>query len=318
MDRCAVVMTGGTIIMRGAGGAVPDDRAASAVEHAMKELGIPVNVRLSSNKPSAQMTFDDARRLVDLVQTLAMEHCGVVVTHGTDTLEEMAFLLDVSLSCEVPVVLTGALRPQDHPSADGVANLIGALRVAQSPAAQNCGVLVVMNDEIHAARFVAKQDTSNVSAFCSPGFGPIGRISEGRPQLVFRPNSTEHVFWRDTPPEVGLLTVGFSDEHGLRRWLEAPPAGLVIAGVGGGHVPASWVPPLEALAASIPCVLASRCPAGAVLRSTYGYRGSERDLIERGLLPAGTLSAAKARVLLSVLLSARLGREGLQKAFDGY
>jgi L-asparaginase len=264
------------------------------------------------------MTFDDARALADLIERLAGECRGIVVTHGTDTLEEMAFLLDFSVTCETPIVVTGALRPADNPGADGIANLLGALRVAGSEAARECGVLVVLNDEIHAARFVSKQDTSNLSAFSSPGFGPIGRIAEDRPLLVFRPLRSARIAWRQPPPEVGLLTVGFSDHFGLRRWVEDPPAGLIIAGVGGGHVPESWVEPLEALARRIPCILASRCPAGPALRGTYGYPGGERDLIGRGLLSAGTLSAAKARILLAVLLSAQAEREAIRATFEAY
>lgn len=317
-DRYAVIMTGGTIVMRGASGAMPDVESNHMLRQAIAESGIAADIYTISCKPSAHMTFDDARELADLIERLAPQCRGIVVTHGTDTLEEMAFLLDISLSCEIPVIVTGAMRAADQPGADGVANLLGALRVASSPEARNCGVLVVLNDEIHAARFVSKQDTSSLSAFQSPGFGPIGRITEGRPRLVLRPSRFKRITWRNPPPEVGLLTVGFSDRFGLRRWVEDPPAGLVVAGVGGGHVPEQWVPSLEALARLIPCVLASRCPAGPALQRTYGYPGSERDLISRGLQPTGFLSAAKARMLLSILLSAKFPPREIRETFDAY
>jgi L-asparaginase len=317
-DRCAVIMTGGTIAMRGSSGAVPDVETNTVIRKAIADSGITADIYITSCKPSAHMTFDDAREVADLIERLANEGRGIVVTHGTDTLEEMAFILDISLSCEVPVILTGALRPGDQPGADGFANLLSALRVACSREARNCGVLVVLNDEIHAARFVSKQDTSSLSAFQSPGFGPIGRIAESLPRLVLRPSRSKPISWRRSPPEVGLLTVGFSDQFGLRRWLDDPPAGLVVAGVGGGHVPEHWVRPLEALAHLIPCILASRCPAGAALQTTYGYPGSERDLIGRGLLSTGLLSAAKARILLSILLSADYKSDEIRATFDTY
>ena len=243
---------------------------------------------------------------------------GAVITLGTDTLEEVAFALDLLIDSDRPMVLTGAMRFANQPGAEGAANLKAAFEVASDPEAGGRGVLVVMNDEIHAARFVTKANTMSTGAFSSAPFGPLGIVQEGRPVWAFRPNS-----WpgklpaAPVSPQVPVLTPGFGDDPGFLEMLLAnPPDGAVVAALGAGHVPARMVDVLETLASRRPVVLASRILAGPTLRQTYGYPGAEMDLIARGLIPSGILNAAKAKVALQILLSTSQTMAQIRSAFE--
>jgi L-asparaginase len=229
---------------------------------------------------------------------------AVVISHGTDTIEETAYALALMLPREHGVVLTGALRNPSLPSPDGAANLLAACRVAATPATAALGPLVVLNDEVHAARFATKTHTSRPSTFASPGAGPLGELVEGRVDLWFRP------LWEDYlgRPEslagrsVELIRVAAGIDDGLMRAAMArQPDGIVLEGFGGGHLPLTLLPALdEALAAGIAVVIATRGVAGPNLERTYRMEGAETDLIERGALTAGALAGHKARLRLLV------------------
>jgi L-asparaginase len=245
---------------------------------------------------------------------------GVVVTQGTDTIEETSFALDLLVDAPRPIVVTGAMRNPTLPGPDGPANLLAAVQVAAAPEAAGLGTVAVFNDQIHAARFVRKTHTSSPATFRSPTAGPLGWIVEGRPRIAFRTPALE-----GTPsgvgeevPAVALLTSALGDDSRLVAQLEALGyAGLVLEAFGGGHVPAPVVPALEDLATRVPVVLASRTGGGELLRETYGFPGSERDLLSRGLIPAGFLDGLKARILLSLLLATDGGDlGGVRKAFE--
>jgi L-asparaginase len=243
---------------------------------------------------------------------------GVVVTQGTDTIEETAFALDLLLPATKPVVVTGAMRNPTLPGADGPANLLAAVQVAVSQHAVGLGCVVVFNDEIHAARFVRKTHTSSPSTFRSMTVGRLGWMAEGRPRIAFRPAPQMRVL---PPidveiPAVALLKMCLGEDSRLIDQLESLGyAGLVIDGFGGGHVPAHMVPALDRLASRMPVVLASRTGGGEILTHTYGFPGSERDLLARGLVSAGFLDGVKARILLSLLLAAGADIEQVRAAF---
>lgn len=317
----ALILTGGTIGMSrptdGGAGAAPSDQVAQELIALAGAAGAPVKAHTFAGKPSPHLSFADIRALADLVAQVAAEGArGVVITHGTDSLEETAFILDLTLDLPVPVVLTGAMRTADQPGADGPANLRAALAVAAAPQARGCGVLAVLNDEIHAARFVTKTSSFSTDTFASPGLGPVGWVAEGQARVMARPQRGSTIPWREASGEVALVTAALDlSEKAITRLLADPPAGLVVAGFGAGHVPLAWVEPLTTLAARIPCVLASRCVAGGALTATYGYPGSERDLIGRGLIPAGPLSAVKARILLSLLIASGADPSQIRAAF---
>jgi L-asparaginase len=270
-------------------------------------------------RPSPSIGFADLLRLRDeIALRIADGSAGVVITQGTDTIEETAFALDLLCAGSAPIVVTGAMRSPSLPGADGPANLLGAVQVAASAVARGLGVLVVFNDEIHAARFVAKMHTSRPSAFQSRLTGPIGWLSEGRPVIVTRPVGRFHL---DVPADAGVPAVALVratlDDDG--RMLPALAGqgfgGVVIEGFGGGHVTPSMAAGVERLAAEMSVVLASRTGAGELLRNTYRYPGSETMLLEAGAIPAGTLDGVKARILLSLCLAADPTGENVASAF---
>jgi L-asparaginase len=255
--------------------------------------------------PSGDLALGDLAELAAAIT--ADDADGVVVTQGTDTLEETAFALDLLAGDDRPVVVTGAMRNPTLPGADGPANVRAAVAVAADPAAAGLGTVVVLDDEVHAARFVRKTHAQSTAAFASPTVGPLGWVAEGRCRIALRPEPLPRVVDAAAlgpVPPVALLAAALGDDGRLLGALPAAGyAGVVVAGFGGGHVPSPWVPALTALAAEVPVVLAGRTGAGETLRSTYGFPGSETDLLARGLIPAGYLDAPKARVLLSLVLA---------------
>jgi len=244
---------------------------------------------------------------------------GAVVTQGTDTIEETSFILDLLVDREAPVVVTGAMRNPTLPGADGPANLLAAIQVAVSDVARGLGTVVVLNDEIHAARFVRKTHTSNPATFRSDPAGPLGWISEDVPRVVLRPTGRHKIALtedaRDSP--VALYHVALGDDGRLLPEIEEKGyAGLVVEAMGGGHVPSVMAETLEDLASKMPVVLASRTGGGEVLRSTYGFIGSEIDLLGRGLISAGPLDGRKARLFLTLLLRAGVAPDKIANEFD--
>lgn len=264
-----------------------------------------LSVRSIKNVPSVELRLDDLAALAaDIGQAFQSGIDGVVVTQGTDTLEETAFGLDLLLPPGKPVVITGAMRHAGLAGADGPANLLAAVQVAAHPDSANLGVLVVMGDEIHAAAHVHKADTSRVSAFTSRGGGPLGWVVEDRVRVLSRPvRSWPTLPWKQTPPPVPVVTMAYGDDGAWLAHLPDGIGGLVVASAGGGHVPSAWVASLAKLAARMPVVLASRTGSGDILHKTYGYPGGEMELLQYGLIPAGFLDPLKARLLLSLLLA---------------
>jgi L-asparaginase len=243
---------------------------------------------------------------------------GAVVIQGTDTIEESAFLLDLLVDSEKPVVVTGAMRGADAPGADGPANLLAAAIVAASPDSWGMGTLVVLNYDIHSARFVQKSHTALPSAFLSPLVGSIGTVIEGRPRYYVRVARTPCLSpAAGAPAPVALIKAAMGDDG---RMLATLPGlgyvGAVIEGMGAGHVPADVAPLVGDLATKMPVVLASRVMTGPVFTHTYGYPGAEIDLIKRGAVPSGYLSGLKSRLLLGLVR--RGNGKGVAEAFAPY
>jgi L-asparaginase len=244
---------------------------------------------------------------------------GVVVTHGTDTLEETAFLVDITLRSVRPVVVVGAMRSADELSADGPRNLLNAVRVAAAPEARDAGAVVAMGDEVHAARWVRKLDSGLSSAFGSPRRGPIGRVTPSSLDLPWVP---PRGFTLDPPEELAHevpIVSGYPgmDAAVVDAVLEASgAAGLVVEGTGSGNVPGGAVAGIRRAAeAGLPVVAATRVPGGAG-RSGYGSPGGGAELREIGVVGAGPLSAGKARLLLMALLATGLSGEAAARAFE--
>ncbi|MBW4078349.1 MAG: asparaginase [Acidobacteria bacterium] len=307
--RLAVISLGGTIASTGAdasAGVTPRLSGEDLVQAApqLREIADIETVEFRK-VPSGDLTLSDVVALAHEIEGLFDDGIdGVVVTQGTDTMEETSFALDVLVRSTRPVVFTGAMRNPTTLGADGLSNLVASARVAASSDAVGLGTLVVFNDEVHAARFVRKSHTSSTATFQSPNCGPLGWIIEDRVRVVARVSRLGYIgdVVAGEMPDVALLTMTLGDDARLvSRVRDAGYAGAVIEGFGGGHVPARTVPAIAELASQMPVVLASRATSGELLESTYGFAGSERDLLSRGLVSAGSLDALKARVLLSLV-----------------
>jgi L-asparaginase len=322
--RVDVLATGGTIASAPASG-LPGTAPIVPVEElarSVPELREVADVRTGQcmQRASPALRFADLLRLRDdMTRRVGDGSTGIVITQGTDTIEETAFALDLLWPRAEPVVITGAMRSPAVPGADGAANLLAAVQLAVSPEARGLGALVVLNAEIHAARFVAKTHTSSLSAFKSRPLGPVGWLSEGRPAIAVRPIGRIHldVASDATIPCVALVRVTLDDDGRILATLPSLGfAGAVIEGFGGGHVTPRMVPLIESLAAQMPVVLASRTGSGEVLSRTYRYPGSEIELLELGLVRSGALDGLKSRVLLSLCLAAGLTRDRIAEIFD--
>jgi L-asparaginase len=322
LPRVLMVFTGGTISMQ----VVPGRGAVPA------RSGREILALVPRMVDTASIVLDDfdripgphwtPERMLDLARHLRSRlgeapFDGAVVTHGTDTLEETAYLLDLVLDTELPVVLTGAMKTADDPSWDGPANLLAAARCAASERSRGLGVLVVFDDAVHAARGVTKMHTEAFGAFASPRHGSLGEMEVDGPRYRRVPASPERIPTDRVESRVALVAAAAGmDARPLRHALDDGARGVVVEALGRGNVPPAMMAGVrEAAARGVPVVVASRCPRGRTA-PRYGYEGGGRDLEEAGALFAGDLSAAKARIKLMVLLGA--GREGeeLRAAFS--
>jgi L-asparaginase len=322
--RLLLLSLGGTITMvpSAEGGIAPRLGAAELVA-SVPDLAKVASIEADSpaRLPSPSLT---PGHLIDVAARIAAAFAdgidGAVVIQGTDTIEESAFLLDLLMGGDQPVVVTGAMRGAAAPGADGPANLLAAARVAASDAARGLGALAVLNDTIHAARFVQKSHTALPSAFTSPMAGPLGIVAEDRVRIFSRVDRGPVLAIAEGPPApVALVRWAMGDDGRMLGALSGLGyAGAVIEGMGAGHVPAEAAEAVGALAARMPVVLASRCAAGPVFRETYGYPGGEIDLIRRGAIPGGLLSGLKARLLLGMALRGGRGRDATLGAFSHF
>lgn len=310
--RVAIVSLGGTIASAPpeAGKKASPVLSAGAITASVPGLSEVADVELTdlARIPSIDVTFDLARSVDAAARDAEARGCrGMVVTQGTDTIEEMAFTVDLLNDGEMPIAFVGAMRHAGLAGADGPANLLDGVRTVCSDQARGLGCLVVMNEEVHAARAVRKLHTSSPAAFRSLDVGPLGWIVEGVPHLRERP--FPRIALRVPPgatiARIPLVKIAFDDDGWwLPRIVEMGAPGLVLEAMGGGHVPGRIATQLAPLAQRIPIVLTSRTGAGEVLRSTYGgFPGSETMLIEAGLIPAGSLDSLKARIALALLVS---------------
>jgi L-asparaginase len=272
------------------------------------EEAASVTTSTLASVPSASLGFDDIFRALAWAEEAVADGAadGVVLVQGTDTLEETSYLLDLHWGFAEPIVLTGAMRPPHAASADGAGNLLAAVQTAGAPASRGRGALVVMDNEVHGAARVRKTDTTAVGAFQSPNFGPVGRITEGRVVYggpPFRaaplpvPSMTDQ-------PRVAHIEASFGeDAEMLRLVLKNGYDGVVFGTFGAGHVSSEVADAMEGAALRIPVIYASRTGKGPTLSRTYGFPGSESDLLNRGAIPAGWLDHRKARILLWSLLA---------------
>ncbi len=302
-----VFALGGTIAMTpGAGAGVIPRLTASDLVSAVPGLDQLATIQASTlaKKGSANLSFDQIANVVS--KAAASDADGVIVTQGTDSMEESAFLASLMYHGRKPIIFTGAMRSPGELGADGSSNLFNAVVAATDSAMRGVGLM--MNGELHDPWYVTKEHTSALQAFVSE-HGPAATISEG--QLHWPRPMPRHKLERVVPQRFApvALVSTFLDDDG--RILDTLPElgyeGVVIEGFGAGHMPEGWADKAERLTEIMPVVLASRARAGRVFERTYGYKGAEIDLLQRGLIPAGGLRPRKARILLSYLLGAGVG-----------
>lgn len=311
MKRLHLGVLGGTLSMTAAGdgqGIVPRVAAGQLL------AGVPGLAALATVHactlgllPSASLGIDDVLAVHAWASAAVAEGAdAVVVTQGTDTLEETAFLLDLVWEHPVPLVLTGAMRGADAAGADGPGNLLCAAITALHAGSRARGVLVALHDRVHAAAAVRKVHSLALDAFASPGTGCVGHVQEG--QCRFHAPAAARVaplHVRRTDQQVALVEAVLGQPPSLLEAVIAQGCeGLVVAGMGAGHVPAAWVPVLAAAARRMPVVVATRTGAGATARGTYGFAGGEIDLQAQGVHMAGALCPRKCRLLLWALIGA--------------
>lgn len=311
--------TGGTI----ASSLDPSGRSRSGAlqgKDLMSQVSLPVDadieveVRSLLQKPSNAITFDDLMSLRQECQALAesSDVTGIVITHGTDTLEETAYFLDIMLPTSPTIVLTGSQRAPHESGTDAFRNIADAIMVAANDRARGLGALVVFNQSIFSARHVRKVSTFQVNGFASPETGPIGYIDGSRVRVSMHPARPAMVELpaNATMPRVDILSayLGASPDL-LEAAVEAGAAGLVIDGLGRGHVPPEWLKVIAGITSrGIPVAIVSSCATGPV-HASYEFMGSLASLEEAGTIPIHDLSARKARLALSILLASSRNSE---------
>ena len=309
-----LLAAGGTISMKGEH-AVPTLDAAGLVA-AIPELGRFPALRAENvlGLPGPQISLDQGLGLVRQAVAAASDGEGVVITTGTDTLEELAMLCALTYGGEAPIVLTGANRPASAPGADGPANLLDAVALAAAPDGSGLGAVVVFGGEILAATSARKVESTGPSAFASPVAGPLGRVVEGRIWLHARPLRQPALDPGTIAHTVPILSAALGEDGALLRAAGQTADGVVIEAFGAGHVTPGMLHALVELVPRVPVVITVAPERGSMMHATYGFEGSERDVRASGAVCAPFLSARAARIALLCCLGAGLGREGIAAA----
>ena len=317
--KILVLHTGGTISMQADSSGAVVTSSDNPMNHVSNPLeGIQVHTLDFFNLPSPHIKPKHMLALYQKIKEEAANYDGEVITHGTDTLEETAYFLDTMEIPHIPIVLTGAMRSSNELGSDGVYNYLSALRVASDDKAIDKGVLVVMNDEIHAAKYVTKTHTTNVSTFQTPTHGPLGLIMK-QEILYFKTAEPRVRFDLDRIEGlVPIITVyaGMTDELlDMLDWDKVD--GLIIQAFGAGNIPKETAQKLESLLhKGIPVALVSRCFNG-IAEPVYAYQGGGVQLQKAGVLFVKELNAQKARLKLLIALNAGLKGEALKGYIEG-
>jgi L-asparaginase len=266
--------------------------------------------------PGPHMTLGQALEIARRAARAAAAGEGVVITTGTDTMEELAVVCAVLHAAPAPIVLTGANRPGSAPGADGAANLIDAVALAGSERAADLGVVVAFGGEIHGAMSVRKVDSTAPSAFGSPVAGPIGRLVEGRVWLHATPVRPHTLAVERLEHRVPVVETGLGDDGDQLRRAAADSDGVVLVALGAGHVSTGVLAELRDAARRIPVLVTCRPDRPSMLFSTYGFEGAEADIRSSGVVCVPFLSAAAARIVLLCCLGAGLRRDEIAAALS--
>ncbi|UOF89751.1 asparaginase [Fodinisporobacter ferrooxydans] len=322
MKHVLILTTGGTIAMVESKekGILPKADASTLIQ-SIPQISEYANISTIefTNLPSPHIT---PKHMLELSQKIRQyidsgSYHGIVVTHGTDTLEETAYFLDLTIASDLPIVVTGAMRSSNELGADGPINVVNAVRVAAHPKAKGFGTLVVFNDEIHAARDVTKTHTSNVSTFQSPGIGPVGAIDKKHVHMIHGILDRKTVPVETIREHVGLVKFAAGIGGELIDCLrEKKVSGIVIEALGQGNVPPQSVPAIKrCIEEHIPIVMVSRCYNG-VVSDFYAYEGAGRQLKEMGVIFSNGLNGQKARIKLMIGLEICQSEQELRAFFE--
>ncbi|WP_438839094.1 asparaginase [Streptococcus pluranimalium] len=314
-----VLHTGGTISMTADEMGNVNSSADNPMNHVAVELDDYTITTIDIfNVPSPHITEQHMFELYHKIRAIGNQFDGVVITHGTDTLEETAYFLDTMNLPNIPIVITGAMRSSNELGSDGIYNYLSALRVAGNQKAIGKGVLVVMNDEIHAAKYVTKTHTTNVSTFQTPTHGPLGIIMKS--EILFFQTAESRVRF-DLESINGTIPIikayaGMGD--GILSLLRASHIdGVVIEALGAGNLPPEAAKSLTLLAKEgLPVVLVSRCFNG-IAEPVYAYKGGGVDLATNGVMFVKELNSQKARLKLLIALNAGLKGKALKDYIEG-
>ncbi|MDH5105341.1 asparaginase [Lentilactobacillus diolivorans] len=307
MKTILAIHTGGTISMsqNDKGEIVPNDENPIAEQQSILKGQVKLITDEMFNLPSPHVTPEVMLKIKQrIIKAIADGIDGVVITHGTDTLEETAYFLDLTLPNTIPVVVTGAMRSSNEIGSDGLYNFRNAILVAATDESYGKGVLVVMNDEIHTARFVTKTHTTNVATFRTPTFGPIGIVTQDKAKYFQELIQTEVADIDHVVSGVYLIKAYAGMDGTLFDAInQSDTKGLVIEGLGAGNLPPQTLPAIQKLLdRRIPIVLVSRCYNG-VAQDIYDYQGGGIQLKKMGLILCQGLNGQKARIKLLVGLS---------------
>ncbi|RDI42968.1 asparaginase [Falsibacillus pallidus] len=306
--KILVIHTGGTISMMEdpTGSVIPGSENPLVAQTSQLESMAELYVIEPFHLPSPHVTPREMMELKLIIENEYSSHGveGVVITHGTDTLEETAYFLDLTVKAPIPIVVTGAMRSSNEIGADGLYNLMSSIRVASSEDAIDKGVLVVLNDEIHTAKNVTKTHTSNVSTFQSPQYGPIGIVTKRGVVFHHSPTYKECYNINGISNKVSLIKAYAGLDSSLFHAIkELDYDGVVVEALGQGNLPPASVEGIKALIEkNIPVVLVSRCFNG-IAQDIYGYEGGGKDLRDHGVIFSNGLNGQKARLKLLIALS---------------
>lgn len=321
MKHIFVIHTGGTISMSEdeTTGEVKQGESNPLLKHLLTFNDIVITSKELFYLPSPHITPKEMLELKETIEKACQKDQidGIVITHGTDTLEETAYFLDLTLNVKIPVVITGAMRSSNELGSDGLYNLVSSIQVAASTEAADMGVLVVMNDEVHSAKNATKTHTSNVATFQSPQYGPIGIVNKRGVSFHHKPVNRTHLKADHLTKQVMLLKAyAGMDETILKAIAEVKPDGLVIEALGQGNLPPTLMPSLAKLMnAGVKIVIVSRCFNG-IVQDIYSYEGGGKTLKEAGIIFSNGLNGQKARLKLMIALETTQDAGELQEIFS--
>jgi len=323
MKKILVVFTGGTFSMmidKKTGGAVPRYSGNELLEM-IPEVNSLADIECYDfgKYPGPHVTPD---LMLDLSQKInaklkSEKYDGVVVTHGTDTLEETAYFLDLTIKTEIPIIVIGAMKNSSEPEWDGPKNLIDAIHICLNENSKNLGVLVCLNGEINAASEVTKIYSDSVESFKSLDFGTLGFVQDGRAIFNRLPRHLETIETKKINHNVDLLTVyAGMDEKFFKYSVDSKVDGIVVEALGIGNVPPAAFEGIKyAVQKGTPVVLTSRCPAGET-DYIYSYPGAGKHLHNLGVIFSDYLNGQKARIKLMLVLGLTDKEEEIRKYFE--